>query len=445
MSPTDIQRFNGGAVEHGTTTSNAAGSEIERSAEAGTSALEAQAKALIQARLFLAKQVSRSWDNVEQKLRRECARPGFANSAWWILPYGNDPQKYPKGLSIRFAEAALRLAGNIDIQQQTVYDDSWKRIVRVTVLDLEGNYSITSEVTVDKTVERSSATGRQVLSVRQNSSGKMTYLVAGTEQEVALKQGSAVSKAIRTNGLRLIPGDILDECKAIIEETRKKGAAAEDPETARKAILDHFAELGVMPADLAKFLEHDTNIFQPAEREQLRGIYQAIRDGNATWRDVLEAKFGPQEGSEETEAAKKLKEKLHSRKPTESTTKPGSGDTPQASATHVTPGATAPTTNQEQPKGGPPTEDTGGTAARAGDQTAQPSKKGMIFFEGTEWPQDAPQDRPFKWNGVTYQFDEGAGNFRKVEESAADNLFAGQTPPAGPVRDPGEDRKGKRR
>lgn len=312
---TALTKANGAAVapvDHGAARGDAMGSEVSRVAETGTSQLEAQARAMVQARFFIAKQphMQRSWDQVEQRLRKECARPGFANSAWWVLPLGGDPAKYPKGLSIRFAEAALRMAGNIDVQQQTVFDDSWKRIVRITVMDLETNFAYTSEVTIDKTVERSNAAGREVLAVRQNSTGKMTYVVPATEQELALKQGSAVSKQIRTQGLRLIPGDILDECKAIVQATRAKGAQAEDPEAARKTILDSFSDVGVMPADLAKYLEHDTATFTPAERDLLRGIFSAIKGGMASWRDVMEAKFGPAEGAEESEAAKKLKQKL---------------------------------------------------------------------------------------------------------------------------------------
>ena len=76
-----------------------------------------------------------------------------------------------QGLSIRFAEAALRMAGNIDVQMQAVFDDEWKRIVRITVMDLETNFAYTSEATIDKTVERRDAKDRQVLATRQNSEG----------------------------------------------------------------------------------------------------------------------------------------------------------------------------------------------------------------------------------------------------------------------------------
>ena len=135
-----------------------------------------------------------------------------------------------RGLSIRFAEAALRMAGNIDVQMQAVFDDEWKRIVRITVMDLETNFAYTSEATIDKTVERRDAKDRQVLATRQNSEGRLVYVVPATEQEIALKQGSAVSKAICTQGLRLIPGEILDECKHLIIATRAKGAKDSDGE-----------------------------------------------------------------------------------------------------------------------------------------------------------------------------------------------------------------------
>lgn len=317
---------------HGLAQSDALAGEVSRSAELAVSPLEAQARAMVQARFFIAAQpaMRRSWDNVEQRLRKECARPGFAWSAWWILPVGGDSKKFPKGLSIRFAEAALRIAGNIDIQQQTIFDDNWKRVVRITALDLETNFAYSAEVAIDKTVERKDARDRAILSYRQNSTGAVVYLVAATEQELALKQGSAVSKTIRTLGLRLIPGDILDECKALIEATRAKGAQAEDPEAARKSILDNFADIGVMPADLSRFIGHDTNIFQPAERDLLRGIFVAIKNGNATWAEVLAEKPAADEkekGAEPPPATSKLREKLAKKDTPKSEAKV---DTPQA-------------------------------------------------------------------------------------------------------------------
>lgn len=299
-------------VEQGTVRQSATGVETATTAELAISQVEAQARALVQARFYMAAKMRRTWDDVEQRLIRECRRPRFAASAWYIKPIGKDETKWPRGLSIRFAEAALRMSGNIDVQIQSAYDDEWKRVIRVSVLDLETNFGYTKEVTIDKTVERKYASDREVLAARQNSRGEQTYLVRATEDEVMVKQNSLVSKEIRTQGLRLIPGDILDECKALIQATIADGA--EDPEAARKSIFDNFATIGVLPADLAKYLEHDTANLLPAEVVTLRGIFVAIKNGDATWKDVMAAKFGPADGTEESDATKKLREKLAAKK-----------------------------------------------------------------------------------------------------------------------------------
>lgn len=39
-------------------------------------------------------------------------------------------------------------------------------------------------------------------------------------------------------------------------------------------------------------------------------------------------------------------------------------------------------------------------------------------FNTDEWPDNAPTDRPFIWKGVTYRYNDGEGNFHKVEPPA---------------------------
>ena len=73
------------------------------------------------------------------------------------------------GLSVRFAEEAVRSMGNLDVSTPVVYDDPHKLIVRVSVTDLEANAIYSHDVTVVKTVERRSLKdGQAALSVRQN-------------------------------------------------------------------------------------------------------------------------------------------------------------------------------------------------------------------------------------------------------------------------------------
>lgn len=394
------------SVDRGVEQSDAMGTELARTAEAGTAQLEASAIAEVKASYYLAKQYPRNWDQVEQRLRKECRRPGFANSAWWVLPLGGDPKKYPAGLSIRFAESALRMATNIDVQQMVVRDDQWQRIVRIRVKDLEGNFGYTSEVIVDKTVERSDPKGREVINMRQNSYGKMTYVVAATEQEIALKQGSAVSKAIRTNGLRLIPGDILDEAKQIILATRSAGAAAEDPELARKSILDNFAEISIMPTDIAKLVEHDTGHFLPADRELLRGVYAAIKNGVATWKEVMEAKFGPAEGADESDGAKKVREAIAKRQQKPSSTAPAASTAPADSTV---------TASKDANPANPSATTASGTALAT--QTTQPETVATVR-EYDEFPDPMADGTVITVKGVRYHVVEG--NWRPVNPAGSD-------------------------
>lgn len=313
---TAIVRANGGALAAGTSvTHTGTGREVARSAEVGVSAIEAKARAEVQARFYMAQlpQNRRLWDDVEQRMFRECQRPRFAATAMYSKPVGG--QKIT-GLSIRFAEAALRVAGNIDVRVETTYDDLDKRVVVVAVLDLESNFGYSKAITVDKIVERRAPDDkREVIYARQNSNGQMVYGVRATDDEVMVKQNAHISKEIRNQGLRLIPGDILDECKAIIQKTVATRDAA-DPEAARKEILDAFAGIGVMPAQIAEYLEHGTDTFTMSELADLRGVYAAIKTGEAAWRDVMAAKKGT-DGEEKTETpgAKKVREAIEKRKP----------------------------------------------------------------------------------------------------------------------------------
>jgi hypothetical protein len=208
--PGSIVRHDGGGVE------------IKMQAETAAAAVSAQAAALVQARYVMAMRNQRDMDDVRTRLLKECERPGFARVARYRKPIGRGIV----GFSIRFAEAAARCMKNIESFPQTLWEDERRRIVRFTVTDLESNLTYARDVTIDKTVERRSLKDGQVaLSVRTNSEGQPTYLVEATEDDVAQKQGIAESKCIRNSILRLVPGDILDECETKIAETVANAAA----------------------------------------------------------------------------------------------------------------------------------------------------------------------------------------------------------------------------
>ena len=254
--------------------------------ETAGSAVAAQQTALVQARYTVALARPRDIDRVREGLLKDCRRPSFAAVAEYNKPIG----KGVKGPSIRFAESAIRHMTNITVDTATVYDDREKRIVRVCVTDLEANVPYSQDVTITKTVERKKPKpGDVVIRKRLNSYGEEVSEIEATDDDILNKQNALISKAVRTLGLRLIPGDIIDEAMYLVRKTRAD-EDAKDPDAARLALFDAFGDLGVRIADLKTYLGHDGATLSPKELAELRGLYTAIRDGEATWTEAMDAR-----------------------------------------------------------------------------------------------------------------------------------------------------------
>lgn len=286
-------------VERGMVVRNGFGTdEAERTPETAATALAVQARAAVEARFVMALKRPRDMELVRTKILAACVRPFFAELAVYAKPVGkkrNDEtgeweQQYAEGLSIRFAEEAIRNLGNAMTETSTLYDDGKKRLVRVSATDFEANVIHFKDVTADKTVERKALkTGQTALGQRYNSYGDLVHIVEATEDEFATKMGALAAKAIRDKILMLIPSDIQEEAKALCWRTNAD-KDAKDPEAARRAVIDAFAKKGVKPDQLAELIGHELDALVPAELQKLRAIYAAINDGETTWNDVITQK-----------------------------------------------------------------------------------------------------------------------------------------------------------
>jgi hypothetical protein len=267
---------------------NAALPAVVRSGETASAAVAAQAKAMIESRYVMAMRNPRVMDQVRQDLLKECRRPSFANnkSALYHKPIG----KGVEGLGIRFVEVALRCFRNTLNESQMVFADDEREIHRVSITDLESNTTWPMDVTVSRTVERSKPMDDgSYISMRLNSYKKPVYTVPATDDELLNKRGALISKAVRTLGLRVIPGDLQDEAEDIIRAIRLD-EAAKDPDAERRKLVDAFGGVGVKASDLIEYLAHTLDACTPAELVELRGIYGSLRDGEATWLMVIENK-----------------------------------------------------------------------------------------------------------------------------------------------------------
>lgn len=293
--------------------------QMEVAAETASASVAAQARAAVEARYVMAMRAPRDIDDVRVRILRECARPGFAEVARYAKPVGRDNVA---GFSIRFAEAAARCLRNVLSEVVTVYDDAAKRIVRVSVIDLESNLTYAKDIVVEKTVERRNLKkGQAAKATRLNSYGDTVYVVDATDDEIANKEAALVSKTLRNGVLRIVPGDVLDEAEALVAKTLAD-RAAKDPDAERKRIADSFAVLGVMPSDLKTHLGHELATASPQELVRLRAIYSAIKAGECTWAEIAEEK-----GDESKPGLAGLTEKLKAQNAAES--KPESKPEPE--------------------------------------------------------------------------------------------------------------------
>ena len=261
-------------------------------------AMAAQQKAIVEARYKMALARPRDIDMVRQAMLKDARRPSFANVAIYHKPVG----KGIEGPSIRFVEAAIRNMTNILTETSTVSEDDERRVIRVAVSDLETNTYFSQDVTVTKTVERSKLPqGEKPIRVRTNSYGKPVYVLHGTDDDILNKQNALISKAVRTLGLRLIPGDLVDEALFYVRQTMAQ-QDAQNPDAAKNRIIDAFAQLGVQVEMLKDYVGHELSALDPNELQTLRAIYSAIKDGETTWKAVMDDKA---EKEADAKAAKK--------------------------------------------------------------------------------------------------------------------------------------------
>lgn len=260
--------------------------EIALSNEIQASALAAQAEAQVKARWAIAQRNPRNPDAVRVALLKECDRPGFADVAKYAKPVGKEKIVGP---SIRFVEAATRCMGNVISDVLTISEDRQTRRLQVSVTDLETNVCWSRQISIEKTVERKNSAGRIVVSERLNTYGERVYVVLATDDELMNKEGALVSKTTRVLGLRVIPGDLIEESMARVDKVRAD-RDRKDPSGERKKLVDAFVSVGVKPEQLVEYLGHGLDTCSPAELGDLRDVYAALRDGETRWAAVMESK-----------------------------------------------------------------------------------------------------------------------------------------------------------
>ena len=271
--------------------------------EQSASMMQQLATAQIQSRYAMAARFPRNIEQSRQEMLKECSRPSFcmpdeskngSSVAIYRVPRG---KTNIEGVSIRFAEMALRSYRNLGIDVVVLGEDQQQKLYQVNCTDFETN-NITSEiVSVPRSIERSYTKDTDVvLSSRMNSYNKPVYSILGTDDDLAMKRNALISKARRNLIMQNIPGWLVEECVNKVRETARAKDAA-DPDAAKRKLFDAFAQIGVTAEQLTEYIGH-SNSLSPDQLDVLRGYYSGIREGMTSWRDIVAAK-SEEAGSDE--------------------------------------------------------------------------------------------------------------------------------------------------
>lgn len=294
-------------------------------------AMAAKQKAIVEAKYMMALARPRDYDKVRQDMLKDACRPSFANVAIYHKPIG----KGVEGPSIRFVECAIRNMKNIDTDASTISEDDERRIIRVAVTDLESNTTYSQEITVTKTVERNKLPqGEKPIRIRTNSKGQPVFILHGTDDDIMNKQNALISKAVRTLGLRHVPGEIVDEALYMIRKTMAQ-QDAQNPDAAKNRLIDAFAQIGVSVEQLKEYVGHELSALSPNELQTLRAIYSAIKDGETSWKAIMDSEA-------EKNAEKEAETKKTAKKTATATQQPKSAPTATEQAAEPQQAETAP-------------------------------------------------------------------------------------------------------
>lgn len=267
--------------------------------QAGAAALAARVEAEVKARTFVALQRPRNTDRFRQRLLESCQSQRFADAAWYKKPIGGG---HVFGFSIRFAEECARFYGNLDISSDIISEDDERRVVQCCVVDLESNVPWRTTIVVPKTVERRNPkSGDEIVRVRTNSQGVPVSVVKATDDQIFTTQMALTSKSVRNLILAHIPSDIKEEAEDAIRATQA-GEVDRDPVKYRRKMVDAFFAVGVTVEQLTAYLGHALEEATPVELFDLGALGKAIKAGEGTWADVIEAKrrTAPTTATEET-------------------------------------------------------------------------------------------------------------------------------------------------
>lgn len=235
---------------------------VER--EVGAVAAVAREEAELKGAIVAARHFPRNEADAYARLIKSARRPSFAEGARYSFPRGGTRVEGP---SVKMAREMARCWGNLRYGLRVVSMDEKYVHIKGWALDLETNDYVEMEDKFEKLVFR-----------------KKSGWTKPDERDLRELINRRGAICIRNAILQVMPPDVVDEMMLAVQDTMLKAAKGEveqDREQAVRRIVSAFAEFGVKSAMIEDYLGHDLETITADELADLRGVYTAIRDGQA--------------------------------------------------------------------------------------------------------------------------------------------------------------------
>lgn len=222
----------------------------------------------VQGAIVMAKKFPRDEYDAMERIKRTCQRATLAEQAIYSYPRGGQTVIGP---SIRLAEALAQNWGNIDYGVIELEQKNGASEMMAYAWDLESNTRVTKIFTVE----------------HKRDTKKGTYQLTDS-RDIYEATANFGARRMRACILGVIPGDVVDMAVGECKETVKKGIGKEPiNERVTKLINAFKAEFKITREQIEKYAERNCADFGEDEFINLKGVYKALKDGQAKAEDYF--------------------------------------------------------------------------------------------------------------------------------------------------------------
>lgn len=257
MENTELMNYNGGMLQ-------------SQPASGGISISDTREASEVQAAVFMAKRFPRDENAALARINKSCQRIGLASKAIYAYPRGD---KNVTGPSIRLAEALAQAWGNVQTSWGVLETRPGESVCMAYCWDIETNFRDMRMFTVKH--ELSTRNGTKVLTDPRD----IYELIAN---QCARRKRACI--------LSVIPKDVVD---AAVETCQKTlSTAYKEPliDRLRKMVSVFEQEFSVSLGAIERYMGYKLEAFTELDMVTLRGVYAALRDGEAKREDYFTLK-----------------------------------------------------------------------------------------------------------------------------------------------------------